>query len=81
MERVLPALEAAGGRCLARGGAYTVYEGSWEPARLVLMEFRSHEAWEAFYHGSAYEGIKRIRDETSTGNRVDVEGPWGAACW
>jgi uncharacterized protein (DUF1330 family) len=74
MERVLPALEAAGGRYLARGGAHTVYEGTWEPARLVLMEFPSQEAWESFYHGSAYEGIKRIRAETSTGNMVGVEG-------
>lgn len=27
MEQVTPALEAAGGRCLARGGALTTYEG------------------------------------------------------
>lgn len=74
MEKVLPALEAAGGRYLARGGAYTVYEGNWEPARLVLMEFPSQKAWESFYFGPAYEAIKTIRDETSTSNMVGVEG-------
>jgi uncharacterized protein (DUF1330 family) len=74
MDKVLPALEAAGGRYLARGGAYTVYEGNWEPARLVLIEFPTQKAWESFYYGAAYEGIKTIRDETSTGNMVGVEG-------
>jgi uncharacterized protein (DUF1330 family) len=74
MEKVLPALEAAGGRYLARGGTYRVYEGGWEPARLVLMEFPSQTMWESFYYGEAYEGIKSIRDETSTGNMVGVEG-------
>lgn len=74
MEKVRPALEAAGGRYLARGGAYTVYEGDWQPARLVLVEFPSQKAWESFYFGAAYEGIKVIRDETSTANMVGVEG-------
>ncbi|NMO88420.1 DUF1330 domain-containing protein [Actinomycetospora sp. TBRC 11914] len=74
MEKVRPALEAAGGRYLVRGGAYTVYEGTWEPARLVLLEFPSREAWESFYRGAEYEGIKVIRDETSTANMVGVEG-------
>lgn len=63
-----------GQRRLARGGAYTIYEGGWEPARLVLLEFPSRNAWESFNHGAEYEGIKVIRDETSTANMVGVEG-------
>src|SRR5438876_12152891 len=39
MAHVLPQIEAAGGRYLARGGAHTVYEGDWSPYRLVLLEF------------------------------------------
>jgi uncharacterized protein (DUF1330 family) len=74
MEKVRPALEAAGGRYLARGGAYTVYEGDWGPARLVLIEFPSQKAWDSFYYGASYEDIKTIRDETSTANMVGVEG-------
>lgn len=74
MEKVRPALEAAGGRYLARGGAYTIYEGDWEPARLVLMEFPSQKAFESFYRGPEYAAIKQIRDETSSGNLVGVEG-------
>jgi len=74
MERVAPALEAAGGRYLARGGPLTVYEGSWSPPRIVLLEFPSQRAWESFYYGSEYEGIKKVRDEVSTSRVVGVEG-------
>ena len=74
MEQVRPALEAAGGRYLVRGGAHKTYEGDWEPQRLVLLEFPSQEAWESFYYGPAYAGIKRIRDEVSAGRMVGVAG-------
>ena len=74
MEQVRPELEAAGGRYLVRGGEHTVYEGDWQPSRLVLLEFPSQGTWEAFYHGPAYEGIKSIRDEVSSGQMVGVQG-------
>lgn len=74
MEKVRPELEAAGGRYLARGGKLTTYEGDWDPPRLVLLEFPSQAAWESFYYGAAYAGIKTIRDEVSTGRMVGVEG-------
>jgi uncharacterized protein (DUF1330 family) len=32
-EGVKPALEQAGARYVARGGAHKVYEGDWEPRR------------------------------------------------
>jgi uncharacterized protein (DUF1330 family) len=74
MTRVRPALEAAGGRYLVRGGAMTTYEGDWEPHRLVLLEFPSQDAWETFYRGPEYAAIRSVRDETSRGNMVGVEG-------
>ena len=74
MDRVTPALEAAGGRYLARGGALTTYEGDWHPPRIVLIEFPSQAAFESFYYGAAYEGIRQIRDEVSTGRMIGVEG-------
>ena len=33
MRQVKPALEAAGVRYLARGGAHQVWEGDWQPRR------------------------------------------------
>ncbi|MCZ4304145.1 DUF1330 domain-containing protein [Zoogloeaceae bacterium G21618-S1] len=74
IQKVKPALEAAGGRYLARGGAHTVYEGDWSPRRIVLLEFPSIQAWEDFYNGPIYQGLKTIRDECSSARLVSVEG-------
>jgi uncharacterized protein (DUF1330 family) len=74
MKGVRPALEAAGARYLARGGAHKVYEGDWTPRRIVLIEFPSVGAFEAFYNGPVYQGLKAIRDEVSSARLVSVEG-------
>ena len=74
IQKVKPALEAAGGRYLARGGAHTVYEGDWSPRRIVLLEFHSIQAWEDFYNGPIYQGLIAIRDECSSALLVSVEG-------
>ena len=74
MKGVKPALDQAGARYLARGGAHKVYEGEWQPRRIVILEFPSVAAWEAFYFGSTYQGLKAIRDECSSARLVSVEG-------
>src|SRR5437868_5451046 len=74
VQGVKPALEQAGGRYLARGGAHKVYEGDWQPRRIVVLEFPSVAAWEAFYDGPVYQGLKSIRDECSSARLVSVEG-------
>jgi uncharacterized protein (DUF1330 family) len=74
MAAVKPALETAGGRYLARGGAHQVHEGDWSPRRIVLLEFPSTAAWEAFYNGPVYQGLRAIRDECSSARLVSVEG-------
>ena len=73
MSKVKPALEAAGGRYLARCGQFKVHEGDWSPRRIVLLEFPSIEAWESFYNGP-YREVKAIRDECSSANLVSVQG-------
>jgi uncharacterized protein (DUF1330 family) len=74
MRKVKPALEAAGGRYLARGGAHKVYEGDWTPRRLVILEFPSIAAFESFYDGPVYRELKAIRDKASSARLVAVEG-------
>jgi uncharacterized protein (DUF1330 family) len=74
MKQVKPALEEAGARYLARGGAHKVYEGDWNPRRIVLLEFPSVAAWESFYYGPVYQGVKSIRDECSSARLVSVQG-------
>ena len=74
MSGVKPALEKVGAKYLARGGAHKVYEGDWEPRRIVLLEFPSITAWESFYNGPTYQGLKSIRDACSSARLVSVEG-------
>lgn len=74
MAGVKPALEQAGAKYLARGGAHKVYEGDWAPRRIVLLEFPSIAAWETFYNGPTYQGLKSIRDSCSSARLVSVEG-------
>lgn len=74
MAGVKPALEQAGAKYLVRGGAHKVYEGDWQPRRIVLLEFPSVEAWEAFYTGPTYQGLKSVRDACSSARLVSVTG-------
>jgi uncharacterized protein (DUF1330 family) len=74
MAGVKPALEEAGARYLTRGGEHRVYEGDWEPRRIVVLEFPSVAAWESFYNGPVYTGLKAIRDACSEARLVCVEG-------
>jgi len=67
-------VKAYGGRFLARGGDFTVYEGDWQPRRVVILEFPSKEAFEAMYNGPEYQPLKAIRDECSTARLVGVQG-------
>lgn len=73
MTGVKLALEAAGAKNLARGGAHKVYEGDWKARRTVLLEFPSLEAWEAFYKGATYRALKSVGDACSSARLVGVE--------
>jgi uncharacterized protein (DUF1330 family) len=58
----------------AHGGAHTVYEGDWEPRRLVLIECPSSKAADDFYNSETYRRLKAIREECSSARLVVVEG-------
>jgi uncharacterized protein (DUF1330 family) len=74
MASVKPAIDEVGGKYLARGGAHKVHEGDWLPRRLVILEFPSVAAFETFYNGPTYQGLKGIRDSCSSARLVSVEG-------
>ena len=73
MDQVKPALMEAGAKYLVRGGEHRVYEGDWQPRRIVVLEFPSIAAWETFYNGSLYQSLKAIRDECSSARLVAVQ--------
>jgi uncharacterized protein (DUF1330 family) len=74
MRSVRSAVENAGGEYLVRGGVHAVHEGDWQPRRIVLLKFPSKAAWEAFYYGPLYQGLKAVRDRSSSARLVSVQG-------
>ncbi|MGA8721250.1 MAG: DUF1330 domain-containing protein [Solirubrobacteraceae bacterium] len=68
------AVEAGGGRFIARGGELAILEGDWQPKRLVLLEFPDLEAAKRFYESPSYQEAKRLREGAAGFNMVAVEG-------
>lgn len=74
-KRMVPGtLTAFGGRFIARGGQIEVLEGNWKPNRLVILEFPSVERARAWWNSPEYSEAKALRQATSTGTLLIVEG-------
>jgi uncharacterized protein (DUF1330 family) len=71
---VLPTITAYGGRFLARGGNTDTLEGEWQPNRLVIVEFPSVERAKAWWNSPEYGPAKALRQATSEGSLVVIEG-------
>jgi uncharacterized protein (DUF1330 family) len=69
-----PSVELHGGRFLARGGALRVLEGDWQPERLVVIEFASADAAQAWYNSEDYRAACEVRRGAGTWRMVVVEG-------
>jgi uncharacterized protein (DUF1330 family) len=63
-----------GGRFIARGGNCDVLEGSWSPKRLVILEFPSAARAREWWGSTEYAPAKALRQATSSGDLVIVEG-------
>lgn len=63
-----------GGRFLVRGAPAEVLEGSWQPKRLVLLEFPSVEVARQWWNSDDYAEAKALRQATSTGDMIILEG-------
>jgi len=55
------AVEKFGGRYLLRGGACEILEGSWQPERLVVVEFPSLDEAKDFYDSPEYVAARAAR--------------------
>ena len=71
---VKPLLHAAGARYLVRGGSFLVYEGDYQPRRLVVLEFPSLAALDEFYDSAVYKALERQRKACSEARIIAVDG-------
>ena len=74
-ERVPATIEKYGGKFLVRGGRFEQLEGTWQPTRLVLLEFPSMEQAKRWYDSQEYREPKALRLKASKANLILVEGP------
>lgn len=74
VRRIPGVVEAHGGKYLVRGGATRVVEGSWQPHRVVVIEFGSLESANAFVESPEYAELSEIRNKSTVTSTVIAEG-------
>jgi len=67
-------LAAYGGKFVVRGGACETLEGSWQPRRLVVLEFPSVARAKEWWASSEYRDAKALRQRTAKTEMIVVEG-------
>jgi uncharacterized protein (DUF1330 family) len=69
-----PSIAAYGGRYIVRGGPNEVLEGSWQPKRLVVLEFSSMEQARAWWDSPEYAPAKAIRQRSADTEMLLIPG-------
>ena len=69
-----PSIGAYGGRYLVRGAQTTTLEGSWRPARFVILEFPSVKRASAWWSSPEYAPAKALRQACAHTEMLLVEG-------
>ncbi len=67
-------VQAHEGKFIVRGGEATVLEGAWNPKRLVIIEFPTVEKAKEWWHSSAYQHAKTIRERAANTDLIIVDG-------
>ena len=62
------------GKFIVRGGNIEVVEGTWNPERLVIIEFSSAARAKEWWYSPEYCAIKNIRFKNAESNMLLVEG-------
>lgn len=74
LARTPAAIAAQGGRFIVRGGPVSVLEGPPEDRRIVVIEFPSRTALDAFWNSEAYADAKLFRMDAAVFEAVAVDG-------
>ena len=74
VSKVIPTINAGGGRILGFDEAAEAIEGEVDHPRTVILEFPSKEAFRAWYDSADYQAILPLRLESTPGTLVLVNG-------
>jgi uncharacterized protein (DUF1330 family) len=72
--KATPTVAAYGGRYVVRGGTSEVLEGSWQPSRLVVLEFPSVAQARAWWSSPEYAPLKAVRQRSAHTEMLLIEG-------
>lgn len=74
-QAMVPATIAAfGGKYLVRGGEVETLEGSWNPSRVVVLEFESVEQAKRWWDSDEYREARDLRQATANTKLIVVQG-------
>jgi uncharacterized protein (DUF1330 family) len=66
-------VEKYGGRYLVRGGAVLATIGDWNPGRIIVLEFPSHERLQEWLASPEYAPLAAIRDRSTRAKGIVVD--------
>jgi uncharacterized protein (DUF1330 family) len=73
-EMAPPSIRQYGGRYIVRGGRTEILEGSWQPRRLVILEFKDLDTARKWWSSPEYAPAKALRQSCADTDMVLVEG-------
>jgi uncharacterized protein (DUF1330 family) len=74
-KKLTPAAVAAfDGKFVIRGGETIVMEGSWDPKRVVVLQFPTVKHAKDWWGSEIYSKARAIRQAAATTNMIIVEG-------
>jgi uncharacterized protein (DUF1330 family) len=74
-KKLTPAsLQNYGGKFIVRGGESTTLEGSWQPERLVVLQFPSVQQAKDWWNSEEYAPAKKIRQRIASTEMILVQG-------
>jgi uncharacterized protein (DUF1330 family) len=68
------AITAAGGKFIVRGGNLKIMEGEWPRPRVVVVEYPTRAAAEAFYDSALYVAARAEREGAAELSMIVVDG-------
>jgi len=74
VQAVPPTIAKYGGRFLVRGGKTEALEGSWDPNRIVVLQFETYQRAMEWWASEEYKAPKALRQSASVANMILVEG-------
>ena len=73
-DQVAPMIARHGGRYITRGGTHEILDGTWQPHRVVVIEFPDMSALKAWFHSPEYQPLIALRRAAATDVLIAIEG-------